>query len=156
MTAHLVPEILVIDDYSTDANLARRAIEECNGTHCKVKVIEDPAEAVRYLRAAASGHRLPALIVMDYRMPMNGGNAISVVRGDPALGHIPILVISAAVGPDELCNVYQLGANVCYSKPIDFTGYKRLFKEVLPHWLSLASLPICTPPRSARSQASTA
>jgi CheY-like chemotaxis protein len=152
MTPRFLPEVLVIDDYSTDANLARRAIEESYGDACRVKVVEVPGDAVRYLRAAASGHRLPTLIVMDYKMPMNGGNAIAEIRSDAALAHIPILVLTSVISADDLCMVYQLGANACYAKPIDFTGYKRLFREVLPHWLNLASLPICLPMRGSRFQ----
>lgn len=61
----------------------------------------------------ASRH-LPDLITMDLAMPvMDGCDAISRLRADPALRHIPIIVLTAMPGKD------QAGGDLALNKPVD-------------------------------------
>jgi CheY-like chemotaxis protein len=144
MATNRLPEIVVISDHSGEAGLTRQAIEE-SGVACRVNVIEGAQDALQYLHQAGDENRLPELILLGYRMAMNGSGIIAEFRKQAVFGHLPILVLGGAGVADDLCAVYRLGANACYAKPLDFAGYQRLFQQVLPHWLGVASLPRCPP-----------
>ena len=62
---------------------------------------------------AAQAYR-PDLITMDLAMPvMDGRTAIAKLRADPALRHIPIMVVSAILGWDTA------GGDLSMDKPLD-------------------------------------
>jgi signal transduction histidine kinase len=63
---------------------------------------------------AAAKSAQPDLITMDLAMPvMDGRTAIAMLRADPELKHIPIMVISAIPGWDTA------GGDIAMSKPLD-------------------------------------
>lgn len=56
----------------------------------------DGRDAVQYLTLCRDNGNLPALIILDLNMPhVNGWEVAAWLDGDPALGDIPVIVISA-------------------------------------------------------------
>lgn len=84
------PSVLVVDDDLLVAEMLQRALTEAG---LQVRRSRDGREALDYLRAAAT---LPALIVLDWAMPVMGGEEVlRQLRRDPRYAGIPVVVFSA-------------------------------------------------------------
>jgi DNA-binding response OmpR family regulator len=62
----------------------------------------------------------PALIIMDLVMPiLEGQQAITALRRDPATANIPIIVLSVRADDRSLSDALAAGANIYLIKPPD-------------------------------------
>ena len=100
------PRVLVVDDDEGVRDYLTQLLQEQD---YDVISAADGQAAV----AAAQAYR-PDLITMDIAMPvMDGRTAIAKLRADPALQHIPIMVVSALPGWDTA------GGDLAMPKPLD-------------------------------------
>jgi two-component system, chemotaxis family, chemotaxis protein CheY len=84
------PSVLVVDDDLLVGEMMQRALSEAG---VDVHVTKDGREALDFLRRATT---LPALIVLDWAMPVMGGDEVlRHLRRDPRLASIPVVVFSA-------------------------------------------------------------
>jgi PAS domain S-box-containing protein len=80
-------------------------------------------------------HR-PDLILMDIQMPrLTGLEAISLIRTDQTISHIPIIVITALALPGDAERCLKAGANQYLTKPIRF----KILLETIENILSPSS-----------------
>lgn len=77
-------------------------------------------------------HPLPDLVLMDLLMPdMDGFEATRRIRGNPAWKNLPIIAISAAVGPDIEKRALSNGCNAFLSKPVNLPAILECLKRYL-------------------------
>lgn len=80
-----------------------------------VGVLGDGEDALRALR-----RRKPELAIVDMAMPqMSGSELIKIVRRDPELYDIPILVLTARRSAEDEAIARQAGANGYLRKPFE-------------------------------------
>ena len=111
--------ILVVDDEPDQRFLTRRIFKRAG---YEVAEAEDGSVALAAMRESP-----PDLLVTDMTMPvMNGAELIRRVRGEPAMAHIPIVVVS---GDPHLAGA----ADAILTKPFDWqelvATVDRLLKE---------------------------
>lgn len=81
-------QVLVVDDDEDIRDLVAMVLEVSGYSVAKAS---SGREALAYLRS----HRLPALMLLDLRMPdMAGDEVVEVVRNDSRLADLPIVVVS--------------------------------------------------------------
>jgi signal transduction histidine kinase/CheY-like chemotaxis protein len=94
---------------------------------------------------ASNGHEgvamarmhLPDVIMMDNNMPvMTGGEAQSILRGDPRTARIPIIALSANAMPGQIAEALNAGYFRYLTKPIDLLD----LREALDNALNLAAI----------------
>lgn len=74
----------------------------------------------------------PDLVLCDVMMPGMDGHAFSrAVKGDDALKHIPIILVTARTGAEMLNEGMQAGADDYISKPFDSTELKARIRGLL-------------------------
>jgi CheY-like chemotaxis protein len=136
-------EILVIDDNPADAQFLKHAWAECHDVRSNVSILHDSRDALRYVRGAEPYTRTatPDLIMLDYKHPLNGGLALTEIKGDPDYAHLPVIVLSGSVNPRDYFEAYQRHANVCFQKPIDIEQFIELVCQVADLYLKKAVLP---------------
>lgn len=72
----------------------------------------------------AVAHR-PTLILMDIGMPlMNGLEATQLIKADPRLCHIPIIVLSAYAFTGDRAKAEAAGCDAFATKPIDLPALR--------------------------------
>lgn len=105
-------KVLVVDDEPS----VRRLLQRYLGDHgYEVTVADNGAEG---LQAARDGG--PDLILSDVSMPgMDGYELARTVRRDPNTSGIPIILLSAHRGSDDMVEGYRSGADDYVAKPVD-------------------------------------
>ena len=142
--------ILVCDDDEDDRMLTQQALE---GAHISnaVRFVEDGEQWLDYLyqRGAYAGETgtapRPGLILLDLNMPkMDGREALKVIKGDPTLRDIPVVVLSTSGFDQDIVKSYQLGVNSFITKPVTFSGLVEAMNVLGRYWLEIVELPPTT------------
>ncbi|MGH8759053.1 MAG: ATP-binding protein, partial [Burkholderiales bacterium] len=104
--------IMVADDQEENRHLLQQLLEPLG--------FEVVAAAGGQAAVAAARQRLPALIVMDLRMPeMSGFQAAHSVRQSPELAKVPIVAASASTADLEQAEADSLTFVACLRKPFE-------------------------------------
>lgn len=106
--------ILVVDDHDYVRNALARQLERAGHT---VVVRSDGIAALEAVRQQAFD-----LILLDVLMPgMRGDSVLAALKSDPALRHIPVIVISGDQDLDLVAHCIELGAADYLGKPFNAT-----------------------------------
>ncbi len=138
--------ILMADDDPDDCLLAREAWEEIKSGH-ELRFVHDGQEILDYvlrrgLYTTQQSAPRPRIILLDLNMPKkNGHEVLGVLKTNPELQTIPIIVFTTTRHIDEIIRAYQEGANAFMTKPSTFEGYRDTFRAVDHFWLRLVQLP---------------
>jgi CheY-like chemotaxis protein len=130
--------ILLAEDNEHDVELTLAALDEHNLAN-EVVVVRDGAEALDYLqhRGKFAGHAngLPVVVLLDLKMPkVDGLEVLRQMRADPALKHVPVVMITSSREEQDLVNSYKLGVNAYVVKPVDFQKFIQSIKQIGFFW----------------------
>ena len=130
--------ILLAEDSERDVELTLAALEEHNLAN-EVVVARDGVEALDYLyqRGRFAGHAngLPVVVLLDLKMPkVDGLEVLRQMRTDPALKHVPAVMITSSREEQDLVRSYQLGVNAYVVKPVDFQQFVESIKQIGFFW----------------------
>lgn len=122
--------IVIIDDDPDDASIIKRTLLSLH-PKCPVLTMGGGQELKDYLQgnspfyADRSAHPLPALILLDLRMPeINGLEVLDWIKRESHYAKIPVIAISSFDGQRAIRKSYQMGAVTFLSKPIDATSFR--------------------------------
>ncbi len=106
-------KILVADDLPDNVSLLTRYLSN-EGYTCITAA--DGAEALLKARA-----EFPDMILLDMNMPVKDGfETLQEIRSDPAIGHIPVIILTAArLEPMDMQSALNMGADDYITKPFD-------------------------------------
>lgn len=103
--------VLVVDD---DPEFRFLHSELLKGFGYNVAVASDGVEALAQISSTVD------LVVMDASMPnMDGFEVARLVRGDPLVADIPIVMVTGLVGREDRLRAFDLGINDFINKPVD-------------------------------------
>lgn len=120
----------------------RRIFEE-SGLHPTLQVVSGGAEALAYLRRQGvyteRNHASPPdIVVLDLPLPLE---LVQCLKQDPQLKRLPILVLATSVGPDEVRQVYEAGANAYLCKPVVYSRFAEAMGHLGRFWLEIVEYP---------------
>jgi PAS domain S-box-containing protein len=105
--------ILVIDDIAENRTVVADMLAQLGFD------VQEASDTAAGLACAQKAE--PDLILMDIVMPeIDGLQAISMLRQDPALSDIPVIAVSASASTSDREASLAVGANTFLPKPIDF------------------------------------
>jgi two-component system sensor histidine kinase/response regulator len=108
--------VLVVDDNATNTEILMHHARMA-GMHRASA--EDAMRALMMLRAAVAEGEPFDLAIVDMKMPgMTGMDLISVVRHDPTLAKLPIVMVTSLHSDAELSRARTLGVSAYLSKPV--------------------------------------
>ncbi len=135
--------ILLVEDDEGDQLLTREALAETDSPLDAV-MVSDGEEALDYLRRKGKygDAARPALIVVDLNRPkVNGQRLSQIVKQDPALRTIPVVVLSTSDYEEHLAKCYQAGVNSYVRKPPDFDEFVAVIGAIEHYWFHVVEPP---------------
>jgi two-component system response regulator len=136
--------ILMADDDPDDQILLKEALKE-NSIPNSVCFVENGEELIDYLYKRGKFEEVvatPGLILLDLNMPkMDGRQALKLLKADPILKKIPIVVLTTSRADSDVLECYDLGVNSFISKPVNFKELVEVTREISNYWLGTVSLP---------------
>lgn len=135
--------ILLVEDDPDDVAFVRRAFATV-WADCQLHVVSNGEIALSFLRNEGefADAPLPDLVLLDLNMPRkNGYEVLTDMKGDEALRHIPVIVLTTSSDRDSIMKAYQLHANSFITKPITAEQLNRIVELVIEYWFSTVGLP---------------
>src|SRR4029078_9474046 len=100
----------------------------------------DGVEAMDYLRAPDSDR--PDLVLLDLNLPRkNGREVLAEVKSDPDLRSIPVVVLTTSAAEEDILRSYDLHANAYVTKPVDFSRFMDVIRQIDDFFVSVVKLP---------------
>ena len=145
---HKIPiTILICDDDEDDRMLTQQALEDARISN-SLRFVEHGEQLLDYLHQRGEfGGELglaprPGLILLDLNMPtMDGREALKLIKEDPALREIPVVVLTTSGLDEDIIRSYQLGVNSFITKPVTFSGLVEAMNVLGRYWLEIVELP---------------
>lgn len=138
--------VLLVEDDPTDVLLVERAFRKA-GLPVPPHVVRDGDEAVAYLAgdgayADREKHPLPALILLDLKLPRRSGlEVLAWLRSQPGLKRMPVVVLTSSRRSDDIDGAYDLGANSYVVKSLDLDGQAEMARTLNHYWLNFNERP---------------
>ncbi len=129
------PTVLIAKDSPDDCLIAMRAWEESTSGF-DVRFVHDGRELLDYLHRRRKYRDTPdlpwpRLILLDLNMPRKDGRKVLVeLRSHPEWRHIPTVVFSDSLKPQDIQMAETSGAYDFINKPGTFNEYQRIIKEL--------------------------
>ena len=116
---------LVVDDSPTMRQLISFSLKRFKG--CKIVEAVDGVDALKKLQDTKVD-----MILADINMPvMDGLKLVSLVRQDPKIKHVPIIIITTEGAEEDRHRGLALGANAYIVKPIQSAHLLKTINDVL-------------------------
>lgn len=136
-------EILLVEDSPSDTHLTLEALLNLKLRN-KLHIVDDGEQALAFLhrQGAYSTAPRPDLILLDLNLPRKDGREVlAEIKADEALKTIPVVVMTSSREEQDLARVYDLHANCCVIKPMDFDKFLEAVRAIEMFWLSVVALP---------------
>ena len=146
--------ILVVEDNPSDEFLTLEAFDKL-GLREFVIAVRDGSEALDYLFGTGSytdsPRAAPELILLDLSLPsLNGIEVLDRIRADVRTRLIPVVVFTGSDSRRDLVASYLNGANSFVQKPMDFSDYAEVLRQIWCYWSSVNTP--ATPPTSEMAE----
>ena len=129
-------DVLLVDDNVADARLAVEAMD-LNALSTIVHIVGTGQEAIAFLKREEPYTQAPrpCVVLLDWRMPQQDGyDVLQIVRTDPALQFLPVVVFTGSGSRMDARDAYKAGANCYVCKPNDFEEYLVVVQEIVMFW----------------------
>ena len=132
-----------MEDDPGDVLMTTEALEESKLLH-RLQVLSNGEEAVRYLRREAPYEDAvrPDLVLLDLNLPrLDGREVLSIIKADPSLRQIPCVVLTTSDAEEDVMRSYDLHANAYVTKPVDFSSFSRVVRQIDDFFFTIVRLP---------------
>ena len=136
-------EILLVEDNPGDVRLTREALREGKVGN-EPAVVTDGEAALDYLfqRGPFTNAPRPDLVLLDLNLPKKDGREVlAVIKGDPDLKRIPVVVLTTSKEEEDVHRAYNLAANCYVTKPVEFEEFMKVIRAIEDFWLTIVALP---------------
>jgi CheY-like chemotaxis protein len=136
-------EILLVDDNDDDVVLLEESFRDSRFLNL-LQVVHDGEEAIRYLRRQGTyqSAKTPGLVLLDINMPkMNGFEVLQVMKADPLLKTIPVVMLTTSTRDEDIARSYDGGACSFVSKPVSLDKLKEVIKQFMLYWTLVSVIP---------------
>lgn len=118
-------KVLTVDDSKTIRMIVKKAFQSYD---CAIFEAENGAEGL-----AAATKEKPGLIILDITMPvMNGIEMLDRLKSDPELKNIPVIMLTAESGKDNVLNIVKKGIKDYMVKPFKGEELIERIRKIMP------------------------
>ncbi|HWQ66871.1 MAG TPA: response regulator [Methanospirillum sp.] len=124
--------ILLVDDDIVDVMTVKRALKDLKSSD-KVDVAHNGEEALEYLQKSHGDP--PGYILLDLNMPrMNGLEFLALIKQDPDLRRIPVVVLTTSMADTDRRAAFDLGVSGYVVKPVDYSHFVGVMQTIQDYW----------------------
>lgn len=136
--------ILIAEDDEGHAGLIRKNLARA-GIVNKILHFKDGQQTLDFLMRTGRGPGRESgrsyVLLLDIRMPkLNGAEVLALVKADPELRKIPVIMITTTDDPREVDRCHALGCNNYITKPIEYEDFVYAIRQ-LGLFLSVVQVP---------------
>jgi CheY-like chemotaxis protein len=135
--------VLLVEDDPGDVLMTQEAFE-----HHRIRnplyIVTDGAAALRFLRREGeyTGATKPGLILLDLNLPLiNGREVLAEIKSDEQLRRIPVVVLTTSQAEEDIVRSYNLHANAYITKPVDFSRFMEIIRQIDNFFIAVVRLP---------------
>jgi two-component system response regulator len=129
--------ILLIEDDEDHVFLIRRALRDLDNVTVAVDVAMTGEAALERLARDRATGSLPALVLLDLRMPgMDGFEVLHRIRGQDGLRGLPVVALTSSERDDDREQALRLGITWYVCKPVDGARFRTEVQQVVSLWAS--------------------
>ncbi len=138
--------ILLVEDNPDDERLTVRALKKNNVLN-EIIITRDGEEALDYLfgRGIYENRDLdimPALILLDIKLPkIDGLEVLKQIRNNELTKKLSVVILTSSKEDHDLEESYDLNVNSYIRKPVDFSQFVEVIKQLGSYWLILNERP---------------
>ena len=146
MIDHTMAPIVMADDDEEDLMMTEDALRE-NRVANPFIALYDGEALLDYLYrrgkfAGIKAHPLPCFVLLDLNMPkMDGREALKIIKSDPNLKKIPVIVLTTSRADEDIARSYNTGANSYIAKPVTLDRLVEAMGTLKDYWLEIVELP---------------
>ncbi|MET7981878.1 MULTISPECIES: response regulator [unclassified Streptomyces] len=136
-------DVLLVEDDPGDELMTREAFED-NKIGNTLHVVRDGEEALDFLyrRGDHVDAPQPDLILLDLNLPKyDGRQVLEKIKSDPALSHIPVVVLTTSAAEEDILRSYKLHANAYVTKPVDLDQFIAAVRQIDDFFVQVVRLP---------------
>lgn len=121
--------ILLTEDDEAAANLIQRNLKRAGVKH--IQWAKNGQEAIDYLRGEGKADIHRIFMLLDINMPvLNGMETLKIIKKDPTLKVLPVVMLTTTDNPEEVKECYELGCNFYIKKPVDYKVFMSTVREI--------------------------
>ncbi len=134
--------ILLVEDDRMDIELTLDAFREVKLEN-EIITVQTGEEALDYLLgrgdlADRKKHPLPDLVLLDLKLPgISGLDVLKTLKKTPVLKRLPVIILTSSQEESDRAAGYDYGVNSYLVKPISFSGFLEVVKNIYDYWLTL-------------------
>ena len=135
--------ILLVEDNEDEVVLTRRVLQAITRVRI-VQVTRDGEETMTILRNQAKGTpaTLPDLVLLDINLPKkNGLEVLCEVKHEPALRHLPIIMLTTSQREEDIVKSYSYGACSYIPKPVEVQRFLEVMQGFESYWMTVSLIP---------------
>ena len=126
--------IWLVEDSADDIELTLAALENIHLAN-HVVVMRDGSEAIDKLKSRREADGLPAVILLDIKMPkVSGIEVLRAIKSDVHLKNLPVVMLTSSRQGPDLAECYALGVNAYVVKPVESTAFIDAVTAVGKFW----------------------
>ncbi len=135
------PPVLLVEDNPMDVDLALRAFRRRRLAN-PIEVARDGDEAFAWLARWEAGEVLPAVILLDLKLPrVDGLEVLRRFKAHPLAKTVPVVVLTTSADSEDVKRAYALGVNSYIVKPVDFEKFVEVASQIEVYWTVLNARP---------------
>ena len=133
--------ILLVEDNAMDLDLTLRAFQQRRLTNT-IEVARDGEEALAWIGRWEAGEPLPAVILLDIKMPrVDGLEVLRQLKAHARFRTIPVVMLTTSADSADVQTAYELGANSYIVKPVNFEKFVEVADHIDLYWMVLNAPP---------------
>jgi len=129
--------VLIVEDNDMDLDLCLQAFAEHSVAN-RILTCRDGEEALEFMDAHSDRDdpQLPVVVLLDLRLPkVDGIDVLRHAREHPVWKQVPFVILTTSSDNADITRAYELGVNSYIIKPVDFTSFAEVVKNIKIYWL---------------------
>jgi len=130
--------LVVVEDSDEDFDTVTEAVKR-SGMSVEVRRATTGEAGISIVRGVPTDR--PVIVLMDLNTPgTDGRDALAILKTDPTLKLIPVIVFSTSANPKDVGFCYAAGANAYHVKPVRYPDHLQLVIDIVGYWVGCVTL----------------